>query len=123
MVASDLTPAMLEAGRREGTARGAMLEWMAADAEDLPFGDGEFDVVTSCVGAMFAPDHHAVARELIRVCRLGGTVGMINWSPEGWIEEFFALLAAYAPPPPPGSLPPLLWGSEYLRVVAHKRPA
>jgi 2-polyprenyl-6-hydroxyphenyl methylase/3-demethylubiquinone-9 3-methyltransferase len=88
------------------------LEWVEADAEALPFGDGEFDVVTSSLGAIFAPDHRAVADELLRVCRPGGTIGMINFTSEGLAAEFFALFAPYAPPPPPGAVPPVMWGSE-----------
>jgi SAM-dependent methyltransferase len=112
VVASDLTPENLEAGRREARALGVELEWVEADAEALPFGDGEFDVVTSSLGAIFAPNHQAVADELLRVCRAGGTIGMINFTPEGLAGEFFGLFARHAPPPPAGSLPPLLWGSE-----------
>jgi ubiquinone/menaquinone biosynthesis C-methylase UbiE len=112
VVASDLTPENFEAGRREARERGVELEWVEADAEALPFGDGEFDVVTSCMGAMFAPDHQKVADELLRVCRPEGTVGVVNFTPEGLAGEFFGTLAAYMPPPPPGALPPLLWGSE-----------
>jgi ubiquinone/menaquinone biosynthesis C-methylase UbiE len=112
VVASDLTPENFEAGRREARARGVELEWVEADAEALPFADGEFDVVTSSFGAMFAPDHQAVADELVRVCRLGGTIGMANFTPEGLGAEFFEVFAPYAPPPPPGALPPVLWGSE-----------
>ena len=112
VVACDLTPENFEAGRREASAAGVELEWVEADAEALPFGDTEFDVVTSSFGAMFAPDHTAVARELLRVCKPGGTVGMANFTPEGLGGEFFGLFARYAPPPPPGALPPLLWGSE-----------
>ena len=111
VVASDLTPENLAAGRREARARGLELEWVEADAEALPFGDGEFDVVTSSLGAMFAPDHQAVADELLRVCRPGGTIGMINFTPEGLAGEFFQLFGRYAPAPPPGP-PPVLWGSE-----------
>ena len=88
------------------------LEWVEADAEALPFADGEFDVVTSSVGALFAPDHQAVAGEMLRVCRPGGTIGMINFTPEGLISEFFGALAPYMPPSPPGAQPPPLWGSE-----------
>ncbi len=112
VVASDLTPEHFEAGRAEARARGVQLEWVEADAENLPFEDGEFDVVTSCVGAIFAPDHQRVADELLRVCRPGGTIGMINFTPEGLAGEFFGALAPYMPPPPPGALPPLLWGSQ-----------
>jgi ubiquinone/menaquinone biosynthesis C-methylase UbiE len=110
VVASDLTPEHFEAGRREAAAQGVELEWVEADAEELPFADGEFDVVTSSVGAIFAPDHHTVAGEMLRVCRAGGTIGMVNFTPEGLISDFFGALAPYAPPPP--GAPPPLWGSE-----------
>jgi 2-polyprenyl-6-hydroxyphenyl methylase/3-demethylubiquinone-9 3-methyltransferase len=112
VVASDLTPENFEAGRREAGARGVELEWVEADAEALPFADGEFDAVTSSVGALFAPDHQAVADEMLRVCRPGGTIGMINFTPEGLISGFLGALAPYMPAPPPGALPPPLWGSE-----------
>jgi ubiquinone/menaquinone biosynthesis C-methylase UbiE len=112
VVASDLTPENFEAGRREAAAHGVELEWVEADAEALPFADGEFDVVTSSFGAIFAPDHQAVADEMLRVCRRGGTIGMINFTPEGLISDFFGALGPYMPPPPPGALPPPLWGSE-----------
>jgi ubiquinone/menaquinone biosynthesis C-methylase UbiE len=71
VVASDLTPENFEAGRREARDRGVELDWVEADAEALPFADGEFDVVTSSAGAIFAPDHQAVADEMLRVCRPG----------------------------------------------------
>jgi ubiquinone/menaquinone biosynthesis C-methylase UbiE len=112
VVASDLSPENLEAGRREADARGLELDWVEADAEALPFGDGRFDVVTSSFGAIFAPDHAAVAAELLRVCRPGGSIAMANFTPEGLAGEFFALFGGYAPAPPPGALPPVLWGSE-----------
>jgi len=112
VVASDLTPENFDAGRREARACGVELEWVEADAEALPFGDGEFDVVTSSFGAMLAPNHKKVADELLRVCRPGGTVGMLTFTPEGLAAEFFATLARHAPAPPPGALPPILWGSE-----------
>jgi SAM-dependent methyltransferase len=111
VVASDLTPENFTAGRREAAAHGVELEWVEADAEALPFADGEFDAVVSSVGAMFAPDHQAVADELVRVCRPGGTIGMINFTPDGLAAEFFGLFAPYAPPPP-GPHPPAMWGSE-----------
>jgi ubiquinone/menaquinone biosynthesis C-methylase UbiE len=109
-VASDLTPENFGAGRREARARGDELEWVEADAEALPFADGDFDVVTSSFGAIFAPDHQAVADEMLRVSRPGGTIGMLNFTPEGLFTDFLEALAPYAPPP--GALPPTLWGSE-----------
>lgn len=112
VVASDLTPENFEAGKREAESRGVQLKWVEADAESLPFEDGEFDVVTSSFGALFAPNHQAVADEMLRVCRPGGTIGMLNFTPEGLISDFFNALAPYMPPPPPGALPPPLWGSE-----------
>jgi ubiquinone/menaquinone biosynthesis C-methylase UbiE len=112
VVASDLTPENFEAGRREAEARAVQLEWVEADAEALPFADAEFDVVTSSFGAIFAPDHRAVANEMLRVCRPAGTIGMLNFTPEGLISDFFAALAPYVPAPPAHVLPPPLWGSE-----------
>jgi ubiquinone/menaquinone biosynthesis C-methylase UbiE len=112
VVAADITPANLEAGRRASATEGVRLEWREADAEALPFDDGEFDVVTSCFGAMFAPDHRAAAKELVRVCRPGGTIGMMNFTHDGIAGDFFQLFGSYAPPPPPGALPPVLWGRE-----------
>jgi SAM-dependent methyltransferase len=112
VTASDLTPELLDAGRRFAAGRGVDLEWVEADAEALPFPDDHFDVVMSCVGAMFAPRHQTVADELVRVCRPGGTIGMINWTPEGFIGHLFRTMAPYAPPPPPGATPPPRWGDE-----------
>jgi ubiquinone/menaquinone biosynthesis C-methylase UbiE len=112
VVASDLTPEHFAAGRREARRHGVELEWVEADAAALPFADGEFDVVTSSFGAIFAPDRRAVAGEILRVCRPGGTIGMLNFTPEGLISEFFGALAPHMPPPPPGALSPALWGSE-----------
>lgn len=112
VTASDLTPELFDAGRAIAAERGVDLEWVEADAEALPFADGSFDVVTSCVGAMFAPRHQVVADELVRVCRPGGTIGMINWTPQGFIGQLFATMKPYAPPPPPGASPGPLWGDE-----------
>jgi SAM-dependent methyltransferase len=112
VVASDLTPELLETGRREAERRGTTLEWRQADAEDLPFADDEFDTVMSCLGVMFTPFHQASAGELVRVCRPGGTIGLLNWTPEGFIGQMFATMKPYAPPPPPGAQPPPLWGRE-----------
>ena len=112
VTASDLTPELLEAGRSRAEAQGLELEWVEADAENLPFEDESFDVVMSCIGAMFAPHHQETADELVRVCRSGGTIGMLNWTPEGMIGALFKTMGPFAPPPPPGASPPPLWGSE-----------
>jgi SAM-dependent methyltransferase len=111
-VACDLTPELLDAGRRLAEQQGVDLVWQEADAEALPFGDGEFDTVMSCVGVMFAPHHEAAAGELVRVCRPGGTIGLLNWTAEGFIGQMFAVMRPYAPAPPPGAQPPPLWGNE-----------
>jgi 2-polyprenyl-6-hydroxyphenyl methylase/3-demethylubiquinone-9 3-methyltransferase len=112
VVASDLTPEHFDAGRREARSRGVEIRWVEADAEALPFADGEFDVVTSSLGAIFAPDHRAVAGEFLRVCRPGGTIGMINFTPEGLAADFFEMLGRHGPPAPSGAPAPILWGSE-----------
>jgi SAM-dependent methyltransferase len=111
VVASDLTPELLDAGRR-GAEPGLDLEWVEGDAERLPFEDESFDIVMSSIGAMFAPRHQAVADELVRVCRPGGTIGLLSWTPEGMIGALFRGIGPFAPPPPPGAQPPPLWGSE-----------
>ncbi len=110
VVATDLTPELLDRGRRDAQAEGLDITWQAADAEAQPFADGEFDTVVSCVGAMFAPHHQLVADELVRVTRPGGTIGLLSWTPEGFIGQMFATMKPYAPPPPPGAQPPPLWG-------------
>ncbi len=112
VTASDLTPELFDAGRRIAAERGVELEWAEADAEALPYADNSFDVVMSAVGVMFAPHHQAAADELIRVCRPGGTIGLINWTPQGFIGNLFATMKPYAPPLPPGASPAPLWGNE-----------
>jgi SAM-dependent methyltransferase len=112
VTASDLTPELLEAGRARAEAEGLTLDWAEADAEHLPFADGAFDVVMSSIGAMFAPHHQPVADELVRVCRPGGAIGLLSWTPEGQIGALFRTMGPFAPPPPPGAQPPPLWGSE-----------
>ena len=112
VVASDLTPELFDAGRRKAAERGVELEWREADAEALPFDDHAFDRVLSCIGVMFAPHHQPAADELVRVCRPGGTLGLISWTPQGFIGQLFTTMKPYAPPPPPGVQPPPLWGDE-----------
>jgi SAM-dependent methyltransferase len=112
VTASDLTPELLEAGRRRADEEGLALEWVEADAEGLPFEDEAFDVVMSSIGAMFAPHHQEVADELVRVCRPGGRIGLLSWTPEGMVGALFRTMGKFVPPPPPGAQPPPLWGSE-----------
>ena len=112
VTASDLTPELLDDGGKRAQEAGVQLDWVAADAENLPFEDESFDVVMSSIGAMFAPMHQQVADELVRVCRPGGTIGMLNWTPEGMFGALFRAMGPFAPPPPPGAQPPPLWGSE-----------
>ena len=112
VTASDLTPELLQAGRVRAESEGQALEWVAADAEDLPFEDESFDVVISSIGAMFAPHHQQVADELIRVCRPGGKLGLLSWTPEGLVGALFRTMGPFVPAPPPGAQPPPQWGSE-----------
>jgi SAM-dependent methyltransferase len=112
VTATDLTPELLAAGERRAEVAGVSLTWTEADAERLPFDDGSFDVVMSSIGAMFAPHHQDVADELVRVCRPGGTIGLLSWTPEGMLGALFRTMGQFAPPPPPGASPPPLWGSE-----------
>jgi SAM-dependent methyltransferase len=124
VTASDLTPELFDAGRRLAAQSGVELEWVEADAEALPFADNSFDVAMSSVGAMFAPHHQAVADELVRVVRPGGTIGLINWTPDGFIGQLFATMKPYAPPPPPGASPAPLWGDEvHVRTLFGDRVA
>jgi SAM-dependent methyltransferase len=107
VTASDLTPELLAVGAKTAPAG---LTWTEADAEDLPFENAAFDTVISCIGVMFAPFHTAAAGELLRVCKPGGTIGLANWTPEGFVGQMFAAMKPYAAPPPPGAQPPPLWG-------------
>src|SRR4051794_7586517 len=112
VVASDLTPELLEVGRRRAGDAGVDLDWVEADAEALPFPDEAFDVVMSAIGVMFAPHHEAAAAELVRVCRPGGTIALLSWTPAGMIGSLFRLMSGYAPPLAPGVQPPPRWGDE-----------
>ena len=112
VVASDLTPELFVAGRRRAEAAGVELEWVEADAEDLPFDDASFDVALSTFGIMFAPRQSVAASELARVVKPGGRIALCSWHPSGFIGEMFKTIASFmnAPPPPEG--PPVRWGTE-----------
>ena len=118
VIAADLTPSLFRAGQVEAGARRVALEWVEADAEDLPFDTAMFDTVVSCLGLIFAPRPRVAAREALRVCRPGGTVGLVSWTPTGTMAGFYAVLARYRPPPGPWLQPLLLWGdTDYLGQV------
>jgi SAM-dependent methyltransferase len=122
VVASDLTPELFPAGRAFAAAHGVELTWEEGDAEALPYPDEAFDVVLSCVGVMFAPHHQLAADELVRVCRPGGRIGLVSWTPTGFIGQLFAAMKPYAPPPPPGVQPPPLWGdADHVRALLGDR--
>src|SRR3954447_23088595 len=110
VTATDLTPELLDVGRADATREGLTITWRTADAEALPYPDGTFDVVLSAIGVMFAPHHQQAADELVRVCRPGGTIALLSWTPEGMIGELFRTMGPFAPPPPPGATPPPRWG-------------
>jgi len=112
VVANDLTPELLVEGRRDAKASGLWIEWQPGDAEALAYPDAAFDTVMSCVGVMFAPHHQDAADELVRVCRPGGTIGLVNWTPDGFIGRLFAAMRPFVPAPPPGVQPPPLWGDR-----------
>src|SRR5215207_6467324 len=112
VVALDVCPELLESGRAAAAHRGATLEWVEGDAAELPFADGAFDVVLSCLGAMFVPDHERAASELVRVCRPGGTIALLSWTPAGFLGKMLKTLSGFAAPPPPGAQSPILWGDE-----------
>jgi ubiquinone/menaquinone biosynthesis C-methylase UbiE len=104
-------PALLEKGRARADAEGLAVEFQVADAENLPFGDGSFDVVLSTYGAMFTPEHARPAREMLRVVRDGGRIGLANWTPEGFIGQLFNTIGKYLPPPT-GVKSPAVWGTR-----------
>ncbi|WP_374455891.1 class I SAM-dependent methyltransferase [Nocardioides sp.] len=110
VVASDLTPELLEIGRAQHPDLD--IDWAVADAEALPWPDATYDVVLSTVGVMFAPHHQVAADEMVRVLRPGGRFGLASWTPDGFIGRVFATMKQFVPPPPAGVQPPPLWGSE-----------
>ena len=112
VVGLDLVPELLDAAHSRALAEGLDVEWVHGDAEALPFADASFDSVTSVFGVQFAPRHQITADELVRVCRPGGTIGLVNWTPEGLIGEMFQIMGRYLPPPPAFATAPPQWGDE-----------
>ena len=107
---ADLSPALVETARRQAAERGVDVTFEVGDAETLQYPDDSFDIVTSSVGAIFAPDHRAVASELARVCQPGGNLALSAWTSGGTVDEFFQIIGSYAPPPPPGAGMAVSWG-------------
>lgn len=111
VTSTDYVEALLDKGRARAQAEGLNVKFHYADAEALPFAPESFDAVLSTFGAMFTPDHARPAREMLRVLRPGGRIGLANWTPEGFIGQLFKVIGAYLPPPA-GLRSPALWGTE-----------
>jgi SAM-dependent methyltransferase len=123
VIATDLTPELFTAGRLRASDAGVELEWLPADAEDLPFEDERFDYVLSSIGVQFAPRHEVVAGELVRVCRCGGTIALGNWAADGYIGRIWTIMGPYLPPPPDYASPPAAWGrSEHVERLFAEYP-
>jgi ubiquinone/menaquinone biosynthesis C-methylase UbiE len=113
----DIAPNLLEQARERARAESFAVDFVEGDAEALPYGDGEFDVVLSMFGAMFVPRPERVVAEFLRVSRPGSLIAMGNWTPQGFVGKTFAVMSRHVPPPP-GIVPPVLWGEE--EVVAQR---
>jgi len=111
VTSTDYVSVLLDKGRARAAAEGLQVNFRTADAEDLPFEDGGFDAALSTFGAMFTPDHTRPAREMLRVVRSGGRIGLSNWTPEGFIGQLFKVIGTYIPAPA-GLKSPALWGTE-----------
>jgi SAM-dependent methyltransferase len=123
VIATDLTPELFTAGRQRASEAGVQVEWLAADAEDLPFEDERFDYVLSSIGVQFVPRHEVVTSELVRVCRADGTIVLGNWAAESYIGRIWTIMGPYLPPPPVFASPPADWGrSEHVEKLFAEYP-
>lgn len=111
VTSTDYVPELLEQGRRRAEADGLDIRFQVADAEALPFGDDSFDVALSTFGTMFAPDQERTARELVRVVRSGGRIGLASWTPDGFLGDLFRVMGRFVPPPA-GLSSPMAWGTK-----------
>jgi ubiquinone/menaquinone biosynthesis C-methylase UbiE len=111
VVAVDYVPELMDRGRARAEAEHLSVEFRVADAEALPYDDGEYDAVFSVVGVMFAPNQEAAAGQIVRVCRPGGTIALASWTPDGFIGQLLKTVGRHVPPPP-GVRPPVQWGTE-----------
>ena len=106
----DIAKNLVERARSRAQEQGLQIRFEEGDAEALPFGDAEFDVVASLIGAMFAPRPNLVAAELLRVCKPGGLIAMANWTPKGFVGQMFKTVSNFIAPS--GMPSPVLWGEE-----------
>ncbi|HVE97733.1 MAG TPA: class I SAM-dependent methyltransferase, partial [Mycobacteriales bacterium] len=104
----DLSPGLIDTAKKRAADLGLDIDYRVGDCEALDVADGSYDVVSSTCGVMFAPDHAATARELARVTKPGGRIGLANWTPEGGLGDLFRVMAPFQPAPPPSS--PFDWG-------------
>src|SRR5262245_59637880 len=111
-VGLDITPELIDAGKRIAGEAGVEMQWVEGDAQDLPFDAESFDVLLSVFGCMFAPDHAKCAAELARALKPGGRMVVAAWRPEGNVGRMFGTIVQHLPPPPDGFQPPPLWGTE-----------
>jgi len=111
VVSTDYVPALLERARARAGAEGLAVQFEQADAENLQYEDGAFDVVLSTFGVMFTPNQEQAAAEAARVCKPCGKIGLANWTPSSLVGEMFKLIGRYIPPAP-GMKSPALWGTE-----------
>ncbi len=111
VIGIDYVPALLERGRERAAAERLPVTFQDGDAENIPCPDASFDVVLSTFGVMFAPNQEQAAHELLRVCKSGGKIGLVNWTPEGFLGQLFRVIAKHVPPAP-GMKSPMLWGNE-----------
>jgi ubiquinone/menaquinone biosynthesis C-methylase UbiE len=111
VVSTDYVPALLDQSRVRAAAENLAMDYQEADAEALPFADASFDNVVSTFGVMFAPNQAKAATELIRVCKKNGKIGLVNWTPDGFIGQLFKMVSRHVPPPP-GVNSPAAWGTE-----------
>jgi len=107
----DIAANLIDQARANAAAEGLNVNFEVGDAEDMPYEDGSFDMVTTMFGAMFAPRPDVTASELKRVCKTGGLIAMGNWTPQGFAGQMFKIGGQHVPPPP-GIAPPVMWGDE-----------
>jgi ubiquinone/menaquinone biosynthesis C-methylase UbiE len=115
VTSTDYVAELLDQGLRRADADGLSMTARLADAEDLSFEDGAFDVALSTFGVMFAPNPPRAADEMLRVVRPGGRIGLASWTPDGFVGRLLRVVGRFVPPPA-GLMPPTAWGTE-TRIV------